>query len=65
MAYDYERDVKARSSAGEIDLGLKAYMNKVYSFMAVGHVTHDYSLFESILAEIYSIATAHSAGPGL
>jgi len=36
MAYDYERDVKARSSAGEIDLGLKAYMNKVYSFMAVG-----------------------------
>ena len=36
MAYDYERDVKARSSAGEIDLGLKAYMNKVYTFMAVG-----------------------------
>ena len=36
MSYDYERDVKARSSAGEIDLGLKAYMNKVYSFMAVG-----------------------------
>jgi len=36
MAYDYERDVKAKSSAGEIDLGLKAYMNKVYSFMAVG-----------------------------
>ena len=36
MAYDYERDVKARSSSGEIDLGLKAYMNKVYSFMAVG-----------------------------
>ena len=33
MAYDYERDVKARSSSGEIDLGLKAYMNKVYSFM--------------------------------
>ncbi len=36
MAYDYERNVKARTSAGEIDLGLKAYMNKVYSFMAVG-----------------------------
>ena len=36
MAYDYERDVKARSSSAEIDLGLKAYMNKVYSFMAVG-----------------------------
>ena len=36
MAHDYERDVKARSSSGEIDLGLKAYMNKVYSFMAVG-----------------------------
>lgn len=36
MAYDYERDVKAKSSAGEIDLGLKAYMNKVYTFMAVG-----------------------------
>jgi len=36
MAYDYERDVKAKSSSAEIDLGLKAYMNKVYSFMAVG-----------------------------
>ena len=36
MAYDYERNVKARSSADQIDLGLKAYMNKVYSFMAVG-----------------------------
>ena len=36
MAYDYERDVKARSSSAEIDLGLKAYLNKVYSFMAVG-----------------------------
>ena len=36
MAYDYERNVKTRSSTAEIDLGLKAYMNKVYSFMAVG-----------------------------
>lgn len=36
MAYDYERNVKSRSSADQIDLGLKAYMNKVYSFMAVG-----------------------------
>ncbi len=36
MAYDYERNVKTRSSADQIDLGLKAYMNKVYSFMAVG-----------------------------
>ena len=36
MAYDYERNMKARSSADQIDLGLKAYMNKVYSFMAVG-----------------------------
>ncbi len=36
MAYDYERNVKARSSADQIDQGLKAYMNKVYSFMAVG-----------------------------
>ena len=36
MAYDYERNVKARSSADQIDLGLNAYMNKVYSFMAVG-----------------------------
>ena len=36
MAYDYERNVKARSSTDQIDLGLKAYMNKVYSFMAVG-----------------------------
>ncbi len=36
MAYDYERDVKTRSASAEIDMGLKAYMNKVYSFMAVG-----------------------------
>ena len=36
MAYDYERNVKTRSSAAQIDQGLKAYMNKVYSFMAVG-----------------------------
>ena len=36
MSYDYERDIKTRSSTAEIDLGLKAYMNKVYSFMAVG-----------------------------
>tara|TARA_Y200000002_G_scaffold210304_1_gene173463 strand:+ start:239 stop:970 length:732 start_codon:yes stop_codon:yes gene_type:complete len=36
MAYDYERNVKTRSSADQIDQGLKAYMNKVYSFMAVG-----------------------------
>tara|TARA_B100000900_G_scaffold373859_1_gene354741 strand:+ start:290 stop:1021 length:732 start_codon:yes stop_codon:yes gene_type:complete len=36
MAYDYERDLKTKSTSVEIDLGLKAYMNKVYSFMAVG-----------------------------
>lgn len=36
MAYDYERNVKTRSSADQIDQGLRAYMNKVYSFMAVG-----------------------------
>tara|TARA_X000000950_G_scaffold158088_1_gene193848 strand:- start:12675 stop:13406 length:732 start_codon:yes stop_codon:yes gene_type:complete len=36
MAYDYEKNVKTRSSADQIDQGLKAYMNKVYSFMAVG-----------------------------
>ena len=36
MAYDYERDLKSKSTSVEIDLGLKAYMNKVYSFMAVG-----------------------------
>ena len=36
MSYDYERNVKTRSSADQIDQGLKAYMNKVYSFMAVG-----------------------------
>ena len=35
MAYDYERNT-TKSSASQIDLGLKAYMNKVYSFMAVG-----------------------------
>jgi len=36
MAYDYEKNVKTRSSADQIDQGLRAYMNKVYSFMAVG-----------------------------
>ncbi len=36
MAYDYERELKSKSSTAEVDLGLKAYMNKVYSFMAVG-----------------------------
>ncbi len=37
MAYDYEKNVQASVDArSEIDLGLKAYMNKVYSFMAVG-----------------------------
>ena len=36
MAYDYVRNVKTRSSADQIDQGLRAYMNKVYSFMAVG-----------------------------
>ena len=36
MAYDYERNTATKSSASQIDLGLKAYMNKVYSFMAVG-----------------------------
>ncbi len=36
MAYDYERDLKSKTTSVEIDLGLKAYMNKVYSFMAVG-----------------------------
>ena len=36
MSYDYERNVKTRSSADQIDQGLRAYMNKVYSFMAVG-----------------------------
>ncbi len=37
MAYDYEKNVQASTRVGsEIDLGLKAYMNKVYSFMAVG-----------------------------
>ena len=37
MAYDYEKNVQANTSVrSEIDLGLKAYMNKVYSFMAVG-----------------------------
>ena len=36
MAYDYDRNVRSKASSAEIDLGLKAYMNKVYSFMAVG-----------------------------
>ena len=36
MAYDYERNVRSGTASAEIDLGLKAYMNKVYTFMAVG-----------------------------
>ena len=36
MAYDYEKNVRSGDRVSEIDLGLKAYMNKVYSFMAVG-----------------------------
>ena len=36
MAYDFEKNVKTRVESAEIDLGLKAYMNKVYSFMAFG-----------------------------
>jgi len=36
MAYDFEKNVKSREALTEIDVGLKAYMNKVYSFMAVG-----------------------------
>ena len=36
MAYDYDRNVRSKATSTEIDLGLKAYMNKVYSFMAVG-----------------------------
>ena len=35
MAYDYEKRSQATVDSS-IDLGLKAYMNKVYSFMAVG-----------------------------
>ena len=36
MAYNFEKNVKSRVESTEIDLGLKAYMNKVYSFMAFG-----------------------------
>ena len=36
MAYDYEKNIRSRAESTEVDLGLKAYMNKVYSFMAVG-----------------------------
>lgn len=37
MAYDFEKKVQSNTTDSvEIDLGLKAYMNKVYSFMAVG-----------------------------
>ena len=36
MAYDYEKNIRSRAESTEVDLGLKAYMNKVYSFMAFG-----------------------------
>ena len=37
MAFDFEKNIRqnAHADAG-VDLGLRAYMNKVYSFMAVG-----------------------------
>lgn len=37
MAFDFEKNIRqnAHAEAG-VDLGLRAYMNKVYSFMAVG-----------------------------
>ncbi len=36
MAYDYERNIRSKEAVSDIDIGLKAYMNKIYSFMAVG-----------------------------
>ena len=36
MAYDFEKNIRSKVDSSEIDLGLKAYMNKVYSFMAFG-----------------------------
>ena len=38
MAYDYEKNMRSKVDSTEIDLGLKAYMNKVYSFMAFGSI---------------------------
>ncbi len=58
MAYDYERDLKSKTTSVEIDLGLKAYMNKVYSFMAVGlALTGVIAHITSILAFNFSTNT--------
>ena len=32
MAYDYERDLKSKTTSVEIDLGLKAYMTGLFFY---------------------------------
>ena len=66
MAYDYEREVKSKSTSIDIDLGLRAYMNKVYSFMAVGlALTGVIAHLTSTLAFNFSTNTYTSFGADL
>ena len=66
MAYDYERDLKSKTTSVEIDLGLKAYMNKVYSFMAVGlALTGVIAHLTSMLAFNFSTNTYTSFGAAI
>ncbi len=66
MAYDYERDLKSKATSVDIDLGLKAYMNKVYSFMAVGlALTGAIAHLTSTLAFNFSTNTYTSFGQTL
>lgn len=66
MAYDYEKNVRSQASASEIDLGLKAYMNKVYSFMAFGlALTGALAHLTSSLAFDFSTNTMTSFGAAI
>ncbi|MFL2678925.1 MAG: Bax inhibitor-1/YccA family protein [Alphaproteobacteria bacterium] len=66
MAYDYEKNVRSQASTSEIDLGLKAYMNKVYSFMAFGlALTGALAHLTSSLAFDFSTNTMTSFGAAI
>ena len=66
MAYDYEKNVRSQASISEIDLGLKAYMNKVYSFMAFGlALTGALAHLTSSLAFDFSTNTMTSFGAAI
>ena len=51
MAYDFEKNVRSRVDSAEIDLGLKAYMNKVYSLVIISITLPLPSLFTTYLCK--------------